>query len=163
MVTLLAALNKTSQNSWWDLGTILDRSEGFIYIVAVADGWRDSEPYGAGGLEHGHELAGEVERHDLVGRADEVAADEDSRDRRRAAEAAGELPFHVAAARVLVQLVHRCAHVELGEEAQHRVAHRALAPREDHHSLLRRQPRHPLRHRRRLLGFSGSSLKVKSR
>jgi hypothetical protein len=33
------------------------------------------------------------------------------------------------------------------------VAHRALASREDHHRLLRRQPRHPLRHRRRLLGF----------
>ena len=118
----------------------MDRSEEFLYIVAVADGWtiQTSEPYGAGGLQHGHELAGEVQRHDLVGGTDEVAADEDSRNRRRAAEAAGELPLHVAAARVLVQLVHRCAHVELGEEAQHRVAHRALAPREDHHSLLRR-------------------------
>jgi hypothetical protein len=38
------------------------------------------------------------------------------------------------------------------------VAHRALAPREDHHRLLRRQPRHPLRHRRRLLGFSTPNL-----
>jgi hypothetical protein len=133
-------------------------SEREICIVAVADGcWRDSEPYGAGALEHGHELAGEVQRHDLVGGANEVAADEDSRDRRRAAEAAGELPLHVAAARVLVQLVHRRAHAKLGEEARHRVAHRALAPREDHHRLLRRQPRHPLRHR--LLNFSRSSLK----
>jgi hypothetical protein len=31
------------------------------------------------------------------------------------------------------------------------VAHRALASREDHHRLLRRQPRHPLRHRRHAL------------
>ena len=90
-------------------------------IYGVLSSWMDgdSEPYGAGGFEHGHELAGEVQRHDLVGGANEVAADEDGRDRRRAAEAAGELPLHVAAARVLVQLVHRRAHVELGEEAWH--------------------------------------------
>ncbi|CAN6347927.1 unnamed protein product [Urochloa humidicola] len=107
---------------------------------------RRSEPYGAGSLEHGHELAGEVQRHDRVGGADEPAAYEDSRDRRRTAEAAGELPLHLAAARVLVELVHRRVHAELGEEAQHRVAHRALAPGEDHHRLLRRQPGHPLCH-----------------
>ena len=112
------------------------------------DGWMDgdSEPYGAGGFEHGHQLAGEVQRHDLVGGANEVAADEDGRDRRRAAEAAGELPLHLAASRVLVHLVHRRAHAEVGEEAQHRVAHRALARREDHHRLLRRQRRHPIGH-----------------
>jgi hypothetical protein len=98
----------------------------------------NSEPYGAGALEHGHELAGEVQGHDLVGGADEPAADEDGGDGRRASEAAGEVALHVAAARVLVQLVHRRAHAQLGEEARHRVAHRALARREDHHRLLRR-------------------------
>ena len=57
------------------------------------DGWlQSSEPYGAGTLEHGHELAGEVQRHDLVGGADEPAADEEGGDGRRAAEAAGEPP-----------------------------------------------------------------------
>ena len=95
----------------------------------------------------GHELAGEVHRHCLVGGADEPAADEEGKDGRRAAEAAGELPLHLTAARVLVELVHRRAHPQLGEEARHRVAHRALARREDHRRLLRRQSRHPLRHR----------------
>ena len=57
------------------------------------------------------------------------------------------LPLHLTAARVLVELVHRRAHPQLGEEARHRVAHRALARREDHRRLLRRQSRHPLRHR----------------
>ena len=99
-------------------------SRKFMYInpsklgvrgLSDLDGWMDSEPYGAGSLEHGHELAGEVQRHDLVGGADEPAADEDGGDGRRAAEAAGELPLHVAAARVLVELVHRRAHAELGD------------------------------------------------
>ena len=111
---------------------------------------QSSEPYGAGTLEHGHELAGEVQGHDLVGGADEVAADEDGGDRRCASEAASELPLHLAPARVLVELVDGRAHAELVEEARHRVAHRALARREDHHRLLRRQSRHPLRHHRLL-------------
>ena len=92
-------------------------------------------------MASGHELAGEVQRHDLVG-----GADVECGDARRAAEPAGELPLHLTAARVLVELVHRRAHPQLGEEARHRVAHRALARREDHRRLLRRQSRHPLCH-----------------
>jgi hypothetical protein len=110
----------------------------------------DSEPHGSCALEHGHELAAEVQRHDPVGGPDELAADEDGGDGRRAAEAAGELPLHVMSPGVLVQLMHRRAHAEVEEEALHRVAHRALARREDHHGLLRRQLRQSLRHRRLL-------------
>ena len=40
---------------------------------------RSSEPEGAGLAQERHELAAEVQRHDLVGGADELAADEDRR------------------------------------------------------------------------------------
>jgi hypothetical protein len=131
----------------------------YYFLVAPIDEWMDSEPHGSCALEHWHELAGEVQRHDLVGGADEIAADEDGGDGRRAAEAAGELALHVTSPGVLVELVHRCAHAEVGEEGLHRVAHRALARREDHHGLLRRQLRQHFGHRRRLLGrcLNGSS------
>jgi hypothetical protein len=110
----------------------------------------DSEPHSSRALEHGHELDAEVQRHDPVGGPDELAADEDGGDGRRAAKAAGELPLHVLSPGVLVQLMHRRAHAEVEEEAHHRVAHRALARREDHHGLLRRELRQSLRHRRLL-------------
>ena len=105
----------------------------------------DLEPNGAGGLEHGDELAGEVERHDAVGGADELAGDEDGGDGRGAAEAAGEVALHVPAVeRVAVELVDGGADAEVGEAAHHRVAHRAVARREAHNRLLRRQLRRPL-------------------
>ena len=113
-------------------------------------GHMDSEPHGSCVLEHGHELAGEVQGHDPIHIPDEFATDEDGGDGRRASEAAGELSLHLASPGVLVELVHRRAHAEVGEKANHGVAHRALARREDHYRLLRRQLRQPVRHHRRL-------------
>uniref|UniRef100_A0A804NJS5 Uncharacterized protein n=1 Tax=Zea mays TaxID=4577 RepID=A0A804NJS5_MAIZE len=108
------------------------------------------QPEGAGFPEHGHELAGEVQSHDPVGPADEVTAHEHRRHgggRRRAAPAAaaeppGQLPLHLHAPGVPVQVVHRRVDAQAAQQRRHHVAHAAVARREHHHRALRRQPRH---------------------
>jgi len=95
--------------------------------------------------EHGHELAGEVERHDPVGAADELAADEDGGDGGApAAQHLEEGALHVLAPGVSVQLVHQRVHAQVRHQLRHRVAHAAAAQREHHHRTLRRQLHHTL-------------------
>lgn len=89
-------------------------------------------------------VAAEVQRHDLVGGADEPPADEHRRHGGAAAEEPRQRLLHLLPPRVLVQLHHRRVHPELAEEARHGVAHAARAHAEDHHRPLRRQPVHPV-------------------
>jgi hypothetical protein len=109
--------------------------------------WLDLHPERAGVCEHGLELAGEVERHDTFGAADEPAADEDGRHGGPpAAEHLDQRPLHLLAPEVAVQLVHQRVDGEVGHELGHRVAHTAGALGEHHHRPLRRDIHHAVRH-----------------
>ena len=101
---------------------------------------------GARLAEEGHEMAAEVQLHDLPGAADEGATDEYRRHRRALAHHASERPLHILSLGVLAHLVHRRAHAQLRKEPRHRVGHAAGARPKDHHRALRRHRGHPLRH-----------------
>ena len=103
-----------------------------------------SEPECSGVAEQRHELATKVERHDLIGRANEVAADEHGGHGGAAAQHVGQRSLHVLPLGVLVQLVDGRVHTQLAEEPLDGVAHAAGAQAEDHHRPLRRQPPHPI-------------------
>jgi hypothetical protein len=101
------------------------------------------DPEGASVHEHGHELSAEVERHDIVGAADELAADEDGGDGGRPpSQHLEQRALHVLAPGVAVQLVHQRVHAQVRHQLRHRVAHAAAAQREHNHRTLRHQLHH---------------------
>uniref|UniRef100_A0A804RHP1 Uncharacterized protein n=1 Tax=Zea mays TaxID=4577 RepID=A0A804RHP1_MAIZE len=103
------------------------------------------QPERTGALEHGHELAGEVERHDPVSSADKLAADEDGGDGGAPpSQHLEQRALHVLAPGVAVQLVHQRVHAQVRHQPRHRVAHAAAAQSEHHHRALRRDLHHAL-------------------
>lgn len=90
--------------------------------------------------------------HDIVHGADELAADEDDGDGRRVSEEPHQSALNLLASWVVVQLVDHGVDAHSAEEALDGMAHAAGAEAEDHHRILRSQPRYPLqriRHRSR--------------
>jgi hypothetical protein len=81
------------------------------------------QPERAGFLEQGHKLPREVESHGPVGPADEHRR---HGGHAAAAEHPGELPLHLAAAGVPVQLVHGGVHAQVTQQRRHGVAHAAV-------------------------------------
>ncbi|CAN1807090.1 hypothetical protein LINPERHAP1_LOCUS24902 [Linum perenne] len=79
--------------------------------------------------------------HNRVSRANKLAPNENSWNRRVATEL-NKGPLHLLATWVLIQLVNGGAHTLLVEEPLDCMAHVARALAEDHHRLLRSQLRH---------------------
>ena len=103
-----------------------------------------SEPESSGFLEERDQSPIDMWSHDTVHWPHELPPDEHHRHRRRVPQQPHQRPLNLLPSGVLVQLVHSRVHAHSAEEPLHGMAHAAGAEAEDHHRILRRQPRHSL-------------------